>query len=290
MPDRPRASKGSSRPSPRPLGAYGLRFRGLGSADSLLVPASPGWQAIDLVRRVGRASAPSQHVSHERAEINNPTGTKIVIDRSTWRAVFTTPRLLRDEELIHPYLAPVSAVVSLWLDRESFHAGAFVANGGAWALLGEKESGKSTMLAWLALHGYEALCDDVLVLEGPTAFAGPRSVDLRAESAHRLGAGEPLGVIGARERWRLNLGPVEAELPLRGWIFLDWGPKVELTPVSGIERLVRLPRHRFVRFPPPTDPAALLEQAALPGWELRRPRGWNSLPEATRRLLEAVAG
>ena len=154
--------------------------------------------------------------------------------------------------------------------------------------MGARESGKSSTLAWLAQAGLGVLCDDVLVLDGTTALAGPRVVDLRAETAAELGAGEPLGVVGARERWRFALEPVEPELPLRGFVFLAWGDSVAAARVAARERVLRLTRELMVRIAPP-NPAALLDLAELPCWELRRPHGLGSLDAAGRRLLELVA-
>ncbi len=65
------------------------------------------------------------------------------------------------------------------MGRRSFHTGAFVASGGAWGILGGRDDGKSTMLAWLAVHGHEIVCDDVLIVGQGDALAGPRCIDLR---------------------------------------------------------------------------------------------------------------
>jgi hypothetical protein len=134
-------------------------------------------------------------------------------------------------ELVHPHLAPGAAVLARWLGRETLHAGAVLAGGGAWAMLGDRESGKSSTLDWLAAHGHPVLADDLLVLDGSDVLAGPRCIDLRADAAQRLGAGEPLGVVGTRERWRLRLGPLASSAPLRGWGILDWGDDVAVEPV-----------------------------------------------------------
>lgn len=271
-----------------PIGAYGLALRGVESARSLLVPAEPDWPAYELELRQGRGSDdPYDRVSEWAAELQLRNGGQIVIDRAARRATFTAPSRLRIEELIHPYLAPVAAVIAYWLERESFHAGALVSGGGAWGLLGDRESGKSSTLGWLARHGHAIVCDDMLIVDGGQAFAGPRSVDLRGEAAEALGAGEPLGMIGARERWRLTLGPVEARLPLKGWIFLAWGDTLAVEPVSGSERIARLTQQRGVRLPP-RDADRLLDLAQLPGWELRRPPGWDSLPQAAELLLDTI--
>lgn len=227
-------------------------------------------------------------VREESALLRLRTGGHIEIDRAAEQVVFVVPRELRDEELVHPYLSPVAAVMAHWTGRESVHAGAVVVNGGVWGVVGDRESGKSSTLAWLASHGTEVVCDDMLVLEGGRAFAGPRSIDLREDSAELLGVGEAIGVAGARPRWRVRLGPVRQGLELKGWVFLDWGDRVGAEPLRGGQRIGSLLQHRGARLPS-RDPSALLELAALPAWELRRPRVWDSLPDAADCLLELAS-
>jgi hypothetical protein len=179
------------------------------------------------------------------------------------------------------------AVAARWPGFENFHAGAVLANGGAWGILGDKETGESSTLAYLALSGRDVLMDDLLVVDGDEALAGPRCVDLREEPAATLGAGEPIGVVRLRERWRLALGPVPSQVPLCGWVTLAWSHKVSVEPVRGPMRLMALLPLRSVRLVPPA-PEALVRLASLPVLELRRPRVWESLPRAVDALLAAI--
>jgi hypothetical protein len=270
------------------FGAYGFRLSGLENARTLLVSAPAGWPSLEVAVAADAPGPPCDRVGPERAELQLLTGGWVGIDREPGRAVFHLPRAVDDHALVHPYLAPVALIAARWLGRESFHSGAFVADGGVWALLGDKEAGKSTTLAWLAAHGHAVVCDDALVLDDVTALAGPRTIDLRAESAERLGFGEPLGTVGVRERWRVPLDPVPAELPFRGWVSLEWADAVDVEPLRGAARLPALIPHRGVRIEPPR-PQALVEYAALPHLVLRRPRGWDSLGDGVERLLDAVA-
>jgi hypothetical protein len=269
-------------------GAYGFSLQGLPGAGDLLVDAPATWPPLEIARAPDSEGPPADRVGPERAELRLLSGGWIGIDRVPGRAVYHLPQPLDDGALVHPFLAPVALISARWLGRESFHAGAFVADDGVWALLGDKEAGKSTALAWLAAHGQSVVCDDALILEGVTTLAGPRTIDLRAESARRLGIGEPLGTVGARERWRVPLGPVPAELPFRGWVQLEWGDDVGVERVRGAARLPALIPHRGVRLEPPR-PEALVDYAALPHLRLRRPRGWDSLRESAERLLDAIA-
>jgi hypothetical protein len=251
----------------------------------MLVEAQADWPRVQLVSEIADPPPAAEWVTADAAELALKTGGRLSIDRRRGVARFAVPRPVADAELVHPYLAPVAAVVSHWNGRLSFHAGAFVAGGGVWALVGEREAGKSSTLAWLALQGHQVVADDVLVVCEGKAYAGPRSIDLRCETAERFGVGEALGMVGARRRWRVSLPGVDAELPLRGWVFLGWGDRLEVGPLPGSRLLGELMRHLTLRIQP-TRPRGLLELAMLPAFELRRPRGWESLTETTDRLLE----
>ncbi len=280
---------GLPRSSPEePIGAYGLRLEGVEGSHSLLVPADPQWPRFHIRSEV---HAPpwrdSDVVTGSAAVLRLQTGGEIRIEREPGLVVFRMRRPLSESELIHPYLAPVAAVAAYWFDRESFHAGAFVVDSGAWGVLGEREAGKSTLLASLALRGIAILTDDMLIMDGNVAFPAPRSIDLRPSAARHFGVGEPLGIVGMRERWRLRLAPMVKSAPLRGWIFLSWGDRVETLEVVPHERVARLGAQRGLRMAP-RDPARLLDLAALPAWELRRPSHWDRLDTATDALLELV--
>ena len=285
-----RTSPAGSRPAHQHGGAYGFRVRGVGFAHSELVEAPPHWPSIELRVRVS-AALPSgaESLDRETATLSVASGGCVVIDRARRRATFTVSARPTAAALLHPHLAAVAAVSSYWRGRESFHAGAFVVDQGVWGLLGEKGFGKSSTLAALAGRGVPIVCDDVLVLDAGTAFAGPRSIDLRADAARQLGTGTPLGVIGERERWRMELGKIEPELPFRGWVSLRWSDEPNVRELRGAERLRELLAHRALRVPPP-DHAALIDYAGYPFFELSRPRGWVSMQDGLERLLGAVSG
>jgi hypothetical protein len=271
----------------RYTGCYGFRLSGLGDAQSLLVEASPTWPALELRHARPRGAAPTlDEVGPDDAQLMLQRGW-VELDRRAGLVTFRLPAAPPGRDLVHPYLAPAAAVAARWMGRDSFHAGAVVVGGGAWAILGDKENGKSTTLAWLALQGLPVLTDDLLVVDDGVALAGPRCLDLRSETAARLGVGEPLGVVGERERWRLPLGAVPARVPLLGFVTLTWGHKLALERLRGRERLLALLPGRTVRLAP-TIPADMLELSSLPVWRLRRPRRWDALPATVRLLLDAL--
>ena len=268
-------------------GAYGIRFRGLEAVDLLVTVAGPA--PAYVVDSVVRSPPPGpEHVDDDHAELRLRSGGRVLVDRRGASVRFEVPHALRPDELVHPYLAPAAAVISRWLGRESVHAGAFAVDGRALGIVGTREAGKSSTLAWLALAGTEVVCDDLLVVDGRSTFTGPRSIDLREDAAARLGAGEAIGVTGARERWRLRLGPAAGRHALAGFVFLSWGDEVRVRRLGAAERLERLAPQRGVRLEPLRQDA-VLDLATLPAWEISRPRSWASLPEVGRRLLELAS-
>jgi hypothetical protein len=285
----PKVSASIVRPPPgESVGAYGFRVAGVPEARALLVEAPSHWPLLELAVRVSSDVAPAREGVDQRTAVLRPrSGGWVEIDRATGRVTFSLPERPSDGALVHPHLASVAVVSAHWLGRDAFHAGAFVAGGGVWALLGEREAGKSSLLASLARDGVPVFSDDVLVLDGSVALAGPRSVDLRASAAKHLEVGEALGVMGTRERWRLALSAVPAELPLSGWVALRWDDRAFVRPIQGSDRLRVLGANRGSTLYPP-DPEALIELSALPFLELRRPRRWDSADDVLRRLLDAV--
>jgi hypothetical protein len=279
----------SERPSPpTPLGAYGLTIQGIVSQALL---SSPGkeWPVVTVEQgRLDGEPAPTS-VTSDAVALPLVGGGLLLLDRHDRRATFLTPSPVADDELAHPYLAPVGSYFAGWLGREAFHAGAFVVDGGAWALLGAKKHGKSTTLAWLAREGVPVLADDILVVaDGRTALAGPRCIDLRHTSAASLDLARSAAPARAGQRLRIALPPTVPEVPLRGWIFLAWGPRVELARLRPPDRVLKLARYRNGRAA--ANDAAVLDLASLPGWELRRPRRIELVDDAARRLLDLAAG
>jgi hypothetical protein len=226
-------------------------------------------------------------VDDGRAELRLRSGGQIVIDRRAQTVLYRVPHAVRADELVHPYLAPAAAMINRWQGRESIHAGAFAVDGRALGVVGTREAGKSSTLAYLALHGVDVLCDDMLIVDGDHPLAGPRTIDLRADAAERFEAGEAIGITGARERWRLTLGPT-AGATLVGWVFLGWDDEVAARRLPARERIPRIAEERGLRLPP-VRPDALLTLAELPAWELSRPREWKSLPQAADLLRELAS-
>jgi hypothetical protein len=175
------------------------------------------------------------------------------------------------------------------MGKPSFQAGAFELDGRAWGVLGGREMGKSSLLMCLHRAGVPVLSDDLLVINGGSVCAGPRCLDLRQTAAESFDAGEYLGQVGTRERWRVSLPPVRPEVPLAGWVLLGWADEVSITSLPPATRLAALVDHRGL-----TVPAAgtgwLLDVVGYPMVLFARPKDWKFSEAAGRQLLEELSG
>jgi len=124
----------STRPSAGDLGAYGFRLAGVEDSAALLFPLPPDAPALAIRRHLTAEPGPAEgRLRSDDVVLPLQTGGWLELTRSPLEVGFHLRALPDDEMLVHPYLAPVAALASRWLDRESFHAGAVVAGGGAWA-------------------------------------------------------------------------------------------------------------------------------------------------------------
>ncbi|WP_341718068.1 hypothetical protein QQG74_30510 [Micromonospora sp. FIMYZ51] len=265
--------------------AYGLRVCGLDHVVELASAGPPDGRPAVTIRSDPGGPPPQQVGPDERRCARMlADGRWMSVDRHRATATLHGPAPAPDL-LAHPYLAAVATVVNRWSGRETFHSGAFVRGGRAWAVLGPRTAGKSSLLALLAADGVPVLADDVLVTDGRYAFAGPRCLDLREPVP---GAALPMTPARYATRLRVTLPAVPDRLPLGGWFFLRWGDVPAADPVAATDLLGRLAALRT--WPAlPSDPAALLALAALPAWDLARPPGWAAYDETRRQLDLALA-
>ena len=268
------------------LGAYGLNIVGLAGAQEWMqtLPHCSPPLRVETVRDAAR-NFESSSLDGTAADLRLVGGGRLRMRRGDERAVFSFPELPPDEDLLHPYLAPAAALAHLWAGREALHGGAFATSAGAVALLGEKEGGKSTTLAWLAVKdGVPVLSDDLVVLKSGAVMSGPRCLDLRR--THTLNGLDldTARVVRSSERLRLSLPPTPSETPLIGSVVLRWGPRTRLDEPAAADRLRELLPHRMYGDRLGGDPSALLQVAALPMLILTRPRGEEGLREAALAL------
>ena len=271
-------------------GCYGLALSGsvVDLAGGLLALSRPEWPHV-AVEWVGPLSDPPEmgHFSAHDAVLPLLSGGHVVLTRHPRRARFHKPRPADGHELAHPCLSAVGLVFARWDGRIALHAGAVLFNGVAWGLLGAREAGKSTILAYLAQAGHAVLADDLLVIEGRHTFCGPRTIDLRPETAARLD-GVDLVTVRRGERQRLLLPSAPATAPFGGFVVLGVGDAVSVTPVPAAQRLGALSGHLTLQQAGlPGD--GLLELVGLPMWRVDRSRAWADLPLLLDRLRETCA-
>ena len=267
-------------------GAYGLRVDGLPWSNGLLGVARAHWPVVRISTELGRPETRgTAWFDDEGACAMLPGARSITMSRAHGRAVFTAPCPPPVDDLVHPGLSPVAACFGAWAGYEALHGAAVVIGDRAWALLADREGGKSSTVGWFHARGYPVVADDMVMVADQRVYTGPRCVDLRAEAAAVLG-GRPLR--GARRgKWRLALPPAEPDYPLGGWVALGWGDDLQLRPLPASVRLAALARHRvWGRLPP--QPSLWLDIAARPAWELCRPPSWSSLEASVSLLLDTL--
>jgi hypothetical protein len=267
--------------------AYGYRIEGIGEGAALALRGVTSWPVLSVTARIESSGDPHDvTLGPDRASIETPAA-RLVLEREPARLTVLAHRRLPDADLVHPCLWPAAAVFARWRGLETLHGGAFVdERGGAWAVLGGRGAGKSSLLAALALDGHEVVADDLLVLDGAHCFAGPRCVDLRPDAVAELGV-VGLPAVRSTRRRRLALAPSAGRFTLRGCAYLDWGESIAVEPLTPGEHLGLLTGQRRVAGLG-ANIDQLLAVAGLPAFWIRRPRVPGSLSRARGALLDAV--
>ena len=262
------------------LGAYGLSVRGLAGAAPWMQPQPPDAPEMHVRVRTGGGDDQPSRVDDGSADLRLLGGGRMRARRGDTAVDYLLPAVPPDGDLLHPYLAPAAALWWRWSGREAVHGGAFEGRDGAVLVLGEKEAGKSTTLAWLANAGAAILTDDLAILDGQHVLAGPRSIDLRpaatvppASTAVRAGA-----------RSRVTLPTAPARSPLAGVAVLVWGHVVDVTAVPVEQRWpVLAPQRMYPSLG--ADPVSLLDLVAAPMTQFTRPRDPATLAAVGQAML-----
>lgn len=273
---------------PAALGAYGFVVRGLGDERGrlLLHRIDSDRPAIELrVAFGGPRPAEAGDVFLEFLE-----GGVASVDRSPAVAHLWFPEPIPVPDLVHPHLTAVAGQFAQWCGMQTMHGGLVAAGGAAVAVVGDREAGKSTLLAACSADpGLHVMADDLVVIEDGVAHAGPRTLDLRTAAVGQFANLVTEPVRGsARHRLALPDGPLVAAFA--GTVVLQWGPS-EVRRLEGRARVAALEAHM------PMDRTRgsvgnLLAAAARPVWLCSRPRDWEQLAwsvEAVRSVLREGA-
>lgn len=274
-------------------GAYGFR----------LVPPAHEPELPDLIEVDGQASEVALEWRHasglvERNKVDpglvslGERGRSLLeVRRQPASITLEFPERVTPEALVHPLLTPPISILARWRGDLTLHAGAFFADGLAWAVLGAREAGKSTTLAQLAERGLPLLADDLLVLDDGVVRAGPACIDLRPDVAERTPGARFLGEVGKRPRYRLTAPPGPARAELGGFFLLGWSEddsvRAEALPAG--EALPVVYAQEYIGLLGAADPKKILDLLGVPMWRLQRPRDWRFSGESIERMLEIAA-
>jgi hypothetical protein len=191
------------------------------------------------------------------------------------------------EAVVHPYLGFPCAAFNRWRGWDSLHGGAFVLGGKAYFVSGEREQGKSTLLAALAADGYVVMADDMVVIDDALRLhVGPRCIDLRPEAHPDLG-GELMTFPSDRGRRRVALSPAPSDIPMGGIVELAWGSTVSIRRLQPTEVLAVIDAAQFLPFGP-ARPSSFLDLLGLPAWRFTRPRVPSDATAMRSSLLDGL--
>jgi hypothetical protein len=267
--------------------AYGLCFPGLDDAGYLMRVPSGEWPAVHVTHEIEDPQTRNAQITADLVERSSEVG-RVVLDRHARTARYYTPAPLAPGALARGYLETAATAFARWAGRDAFHAGGLFVDGGGWAVVGESNAGKSTLLGALALAGHDVLGDELLVVDGERAYTSVRFVDLRSAAVELLGAGERVRPAPRGGKLRLPLAPMAPAVPLRGWIVLAWSDQTAMIRLQPSDVLARLSATRLWG-DVPTDPRRLLHYASMPSFELHRSPVGTSAGEAVEALLSALA-
>lgn len=269
-------------------GAYGLSVTGIDDRGALRVRDVGSWPALRVENGVGPRPSGGAFITDQEASIPTPIA-HLSLDRARRRLVVRSRGKLPDADLVHPCLWPAAAIFARWQGAESFHGGAFTdVSGGAWALLGERGAGKSSLLAALALAGHQVIADDLVVVDGRACFAGPRCIDLRPGTARMLCLSDRTSPVRSTRRRRLPLAPADGRFRLRGFVHLEWASRIETKELAPGESFGRLIDQRRVAALG-ADHQHLLDLAGLPALRFARPGASHQLQQSADALIDATS-
>lgn len=275
-----------------PRGAFGLALTGLLAEHPALGPAPRGWPRWSWAWRpdlpAGAGDAPEQDLRRvlDRDAPDAGPGSHLLINRLARSITLAAPDRPGEPALLHPWLTAVAGMLAHEAGHDTWHAGGVVVAGRLWAVLGARESGKSTLLAAWQRRGLLSSADDLVVVHQGTALNGPATVDLREPAARALDAGERVELLPGRVRWRVTGPPPPAELPFAGFVLPQWGDP-GICPVPAAERLRLLLQHSYTS-PLTGRELRLLELTALPMLAWTRPRDLTRVQESVDTLHAAL--
>lgn len=175
--------------------------------------------------------------------------------------------------------AAINAIVEDCHSILSFHAALLSRNGRSIAVVGQSHSGKSTLATALWKSGWKLQTDDLTMVRGRTAIAGPRRVALRDECRDQVGDELWESVPRTTGYFRTGVGCLFQPMHIDG----SYPQQLELSALFFLKR----------RGAPPLDGPASLSQidaafALLPYTNLIRSKSFTEAFRKTSELTSAV--
>ena len=272
-------------------GSYGMAVTGLEAVDHLLVDVPDDAPQLDVRRRPFTPWDGREVDDDHLARFGLLGGGWLEVSRAARTATFYLPDPVEDDDFAHPLLAAAASSICRWDGRTILHGGVLARGGRAVAVVGDREAGKSSLMAWTALRRTEVdvLADDLVVLQDETVWAGPRCIDLRPGATASLDLPTTARLTRASTRTRLQVGQVPQRAALHNVVVLAWGAQVSLERLPVAARLPALLPHTAVLDRRAQAPN-LLALASLTVWLLRRPRDWGLMDDCLAKVLGVLDG
>lgn len=278
-----------------PLGGYGFRLLMTDGGAALpdLAPVPEGSEAVEItvrrassLRSVDVLGAGGIDLTEDRVVWATRGGASLTVDRRPPTILLDLPEETSASALVHPILSLPLSLLARWRGHLTLHGGAFLCAGGAWGVVGDRNAGKSSLLAELGQRGTPIVTDDLIVVDRGLVLAGPSCVDLRAGAAEHYPSARSLGVVGNRPRFRVSTPPAPARSPMLGIFALEWSEaaEVELIAADTADRLKLLYEQEYVGPAGPANPRLVMDLLGLPVWRLRRPRSWSAMDDTVSAI------
>ena len=277
---------------PGNAGAYGFRLApARGAADLPDLVAQPDEApVVEIEWWEGQAQDDAFEVAAGRYVMSNRGAVSLNVTQGEPSSIrLGLPMPITPAAIVHPLLTFPLALLAHWRGCATLHAGAFELDGRAWAVAGEREAGKSALLALLGRRGIPIVADDLVVVDGDRILSGPNCVDLRPDAADRLGGTRSLGIVGDRHRHRLTTPVAPAAVALGGFCVLEWSDTISFTELALEERLALVHGQHYATAVGPPHPQLVFDLLELPMWRFCRPRDWSSADTALDHLLGSLS-
>jgi len=192
---------------------YGLRVESDFPLPGALESSTPG-PADVLVRRAQNARPVASHVTNvfeltredDGYVFNFPDGVQVVINRDATTIDVSWPEAFATEYAATYLMNVVMAFVMRVRGHETLHASAALIGGAAVAFIGTSGAGKSTIVAALALRGFNVISEDVVAIIDRGVKFGVVSAHTHVRlwpdvTAFLFGSADALPLI-ANEEWK----------------------------------------------------------------------------------------